>query len=120
MGVSPGCFSSLSQFTVSPLSLGGVPVFSLPYLKGSFLSFLASLLLGGSPALPPGFCSNPVCIIPPKKVPVVKITLSPFILSPLLKHTPFILFFSRIKSSTEPSFVFRPFVFSINSCIAFL
>ena len=52
---------------------GGVPVFSLPTGRPKPLSFWASSVLEGSPTLPPGDCVKPVCIMPPKNVPVVKI-----------------------------------------------
>ena len=120
VGVSPGCSDSFDQSIVSPSSRGGVPVFSLPTLKGMALSFCARILLGGSPILPPGFCSSPVCIIPPRKVPVVKTTFFAFT-SPVLEVlTAFIISFSTTISSTESSNMVRFFSAFKSPCIASL
>ena len=110
--MSPGCFCSFAQSRVLPSSLGGVPVFSLPNLSGKDLSFSANLLLGLSPFLPPGFFFSPVCITPPKKVPVVSITLSPLIFCPSCKTTPVVFSFLNIRSSTDPSIIF-----SLSVCV---
>ena len=101
-------------------NLGGVPVFNLPTDKFSFLSFLASFSLEGSPILPPGDCSSPVCITPPKNVPVVKTTLLVKISSPDSVITDLILRLSISRSITESSFIVKFFVDTINSCIASL
>ena len=118
--MSPGCSSNASQFNVSPSSLGGVPVFSLPTGKSNALSFFASLLLAGSPILPPDSWCSPVCITPPKKVPVVKMTLFAFMVVPESSSTPLTLPPLIIMSSTDPSKTSKLFSLLSRSCMDFL
>ena len=99
--MSPGCINNFAQFIVSPSSLGGVPVLSRPTLKGMLRNLVAKILLGGSPILPPGFCSKPVCIMPPKNVPVVSMTLLVFISPPEEVFIAITAPSSTIMSSTE-------------------
>ena len=109
MGISPGCGVRIDQSIVCLFNLGGVPVFNLPTDKFKLLSFLASFSLEGSPTLPPGDCSNPVCITPPKKVPVVSTTVSAESSSPASIKTDLICEFFILKSITDPSITVRFF-----------
>ncbi len=61
---------------------GGVPVLSRPTRNGSSRSRAASLLEGGSPARPPGDCSSPTWILPPRNVPTVSTTVRAMKVSP--------------------------------------
>ena len=101
-------------------NLGGVPVLSLPTFKFKPLSFFASWSLEGSPTLPPDDCSRPVCITPPRNVPVVKITESEKNSSPFSVMIDFIVESSITKSTTDPSMMERFGEAQSNSWMAFL
>ena len=68
--------TQVSEITDSSIedekSLAGVPVFNLPRVKPNFFNVVEIPLEGGSPTLPPGVVFLPQCIMPFKKVPVVK------------------------------------------------
>ena len=97
-----------------------MPVLSLPTFKSRDLSVLANLSLEGSPTRPPEDFSNPVCITPPRNVPVVKITALAKYSSPEAVETDFIEEPCILKSSTEPSVTVRLVSERIKSCIACL
>ena len=80
--MSPGCGVKSDQSIEFLFSLGGVPVFNLPTLRFKLLSLEANMSLDGSPTRPPGDCSRPVCITPPRNVPVVKMIVFPNISAP--------------------------------------
>ena len=63
--------------------------------------------LEGSPIRPPEDCFRPVCITPPRKVPVVKITELENIFSPFSVVTDLMVEFLISKSTTESSVIVR-------------
>ena len=118
VGFSPGCASISSNFRLDSFTLAGVPVFNLPIGSFRLYSFFESGIEESSPTRPPFFDSEPVYMIPFRKVPVVKIV---FLAkkSPLDVVTPITFLFLTIRSSTSASkmLILESFIIF---CIAFL
>ena len=60
----------------SDFKRGGVPVFSLPALRVMPRMLSANAEEAGSPTRPPGVWKSPMCILPAKNVPAVRMTAS--------------------------------------------